>query len=71
MSVWQNLIVLAAGNLFFFLLQVWFFHWRKREEAPDELHKEVECLRNDVVALRVEVARIKGRINGKGWNQEA
>jgi hypothetical protein len=47
-----------------------FFWWKRRQQVPDELHKDVECLRNDVVALRVDIARIKGRLNFKAWTKE-
>jgi len=62
-----SIIISAAVN---WIVMVVFFHWKKREEVPDELHKDVECLRQDVVALRVDLARVKGRINGHGWKRE-
>lgn len=42
----------------------------RKESVPDELHKEVETLRTDVVGLRVEIARIKGQLNFKTWRKD-
>jgi hypothetical protein len=61
------IIIGAAVN---WIVMVLFFRWKKRETVPDELHKEVECLRNDVIGLRVEMARIKGQLNFKTWRKE-
>jgi hypothetical protein len=61
------MIIGAAVN---WIVMVLFFRWKQREAVPDEIHKEVECLRNDVIGLRVEMARIKGQLNFKTWRKE-
>jgi len=70
MNAWQSLLVICGGNVFFFLLQVAYFRWKKREDIPEELHKDIKQLQRDIVAVRGEVIYIKGRLNGAGWRKE-
>jgi hypothetical protein len=61
-----SIIIGACVN---WIVMVAFFRWKKREEVPDELQKEVESLRKHVTLLRVDMARIKGQLNFKTWKQ--
>lgn len=71
MTPWQAIAVAMAGQVISFLTMVTYYRWRKQQEMPSELHKEIEEVRRDMVKIREDVARIKGRINGHGWRQEA
>lgn len=69
-ETWRTLVITVCGVACSTIFQMWLFRWRKREEFPDALHKEVADLRSDLVKAREDIARIKGRINGHGWRQE-
>jgi hypothetical protein len=69
MTIWAQLLVISGGNVVFFALQVWFFHWRSRAGVPAELRKEIRQVQNDIVALRGQVKYLEGRMNGKHWRE--
>ena len=62
-----SIIIGACVN---WIVMIAFFRWKKREEVPDELEKEVASLHRHVVGLRVDMARIKGQLNFKTWKKE-
>ena len=69
MNAWQSLLVICGGNVFFFLLQIAYFRFKKRENFPEELNKDLKQLQKDIVNVRGEVLYLKGRINGKEWRR--
>ena len=75
MTVWENVLVfggmMVLGWVGNYAICVMYFRFKKREEAPDEIHKEVVSLREDVNKLRGAVKYLEGRLNGKGWLRES
>jgi hypothetical protein len=75
MSPWQQILFFAAstglGMFGTLAANILYYRYKKREEIPSELHREVAGLQKDLVKVREDIARIKGRINGHGWAREA
>jgi hypothetical protein len=67
MTIWQNLLIIGFGCMLNCVVTMWVFHWRRREEEP---RADIEQLQRDLVNVREDIARIKGRLNGKGWLRE-
>jgi hypothetical protein len=69
MGHWEQILIIGTGNMTFFALQIAYFRWKKRQEVPQELEKEIAQLRYDLVALRGQVKYIQGVLNGKHWKE--
>lgn len=48
--------------------QLWMYRRLREEDKPSEALQEMQ---RDMVKVREDIARIKGRINGHAWRQEA
>lgn len=69
-SIWRELLVVIGGNIIFLVLNMYFVHWRKRDNLPYELGREMKQLRYDIIALRGQVKYLEGRMNGRHWRSE-
>lgn len=67
---WQQVAIILCGGalslILNWLLLMWFFHWKKREQQPIEA---IEQLQKDVVSVRERLRYIEGRLNGKHWKE--
>ena len=61
--IYSQIIVVVVGNVVFLFLNMYYVHWRKRAEKPEELQKQINTLRG-------QVKYIEGRLNGKHWLKE-
>lgn len=68
-ETWRTLVIMVTGSAATTIFQMWLFRWRKREEIPEEMHKDLKQLQKDIVNVRGEVLYLKGRINGKEWRR--
>lgn len=52
------------------LIGMYFYRWKKRENFPHELEKEIKEMRKEMVTIRGQVKYLEGRLNGKHWIRE-
>jgi hypothetical protein len=73
MSAWGMLLIAIGGIVGSAAVNILIvgFYIGKYKEIVEECRNQGEESRKDLVKVREDVARIKGRINGKGWTQEA
>ena len=67
MTWWQALLVTSAGNIVFFCLQVWYFHWKQRQHSPRDLAKEGE--RTLKFEMMWKDYKERKHINGGEWKR--
>ncbi len=73
MSAWPTIVFGIAGiaiSAAVNILVVGIYIGKYKQELADALRTGEET-RKDLVKAREDIARIKGRINGHGWRQEA
>ena len=61
---WQTILAAFSTNILFLFVNMYFVHWRKRDEAPCDLQKQITIMRG-------QIKYIEGRLNGKHWKTEA
>lgn len=66
-------MLVVTGQTVSVLFSVWLFRWKrlekKVEKLPEEIHADMARLTSDLVKVREDVARIKGRMNFKAWKE--
>ena len=66
MNAWQSLLVTCGGNVFFFLLQMAYFRYKKR--SADQLHLTKDTKKEGEHALKFELMwkdfKERKKING-------
>jgi hypothetical protein len=71
MTAWVTILVVVIGPAVTSVMgNMIYYRWRKRENVPDDLRKEIVDLVKQVVVLRGQVKYIEGRLNGKHWRTE-
>lgn len=68
--IFQQIALIVAGQVVSCFVTVYLIRWKKRENKPRELEVAIDRLYKDLVRVREDVARIKGRLNGHEWKRE-
>lgn len=71
MNAWQTILLVVIGPAISSVFgNMIYYRWRKRENAPEDLRKEIIELGKQLATLRGQVKYLEGRLNGKHWRME-